>query len=107
MAPGMSDADYRDLNERVAKGIQWLVDNDERSRFHIWFGAGLTPVSPMPAHEGTPEVRSAYDVYYRARVLWERLMSRLEAEDRRRGADVRPAIFIEFWSPKDQVRGHA
>lgn len=80
------------LEQRVANGIVWLDEHDPGSRFHTWWQAGLTATSPLPAQEGTPEVKAAWVEYFERRRLWERLYARLEA------AGPRPETVLP-WQP--------
>ena len=68
------------LQQRVHDGIVWLDSHDPKGIFHLWFTAGLTPISPMPAHPDG-EVRERYREYHGARMTFERLdreLARLE-----------------------------
>jgi hypothetical protein len=64
--------------DRVDKGIAWLSSHDPRGRFYSWWQAGLTPLSRLPAHEGTPEVAVEWGEWYRAKATWDKLYRRLE-----------------------------
>lgn len=97
----MNDDQLHALGLRIEKGTEWLVVNDPGSRFHLWFQAGLTPASPRGLHDDVTWV--AWKVYYDARLLWERLMSILETEEKRRlPAQLGPTR----WKPANKVRGH-
>lgn len=80
----MSSEELAKLQARVEAGIRWLDENDPKSIFHLWFTAGLTPISPLPAHpEG--DVKERWTEYYKARRTFERLdaeCARLEARER-------------------------
>lgn len=68
-----------ELEERVAKGITWLVEHDPTGSFHHWFEAGLIPSSPMPAQ--SPETIAAWKEYHRQRTRWESLSRDLARVD--------------------------
>ena len=67
--------EIEELRERVGKGIAWLRDNDPGSRFHLWFEAGLTKVSSLPAQDEA--TKDDWRRYYDARRLWEGLDAQL------------------------------
>jgi hypothetical protein len=97
----MNDTELARLSERVGKGTEWLRDNDPRSRFHTWFQAGLTPASPRGRHDAA--TWTAWETYYKARLIWEALMARLEKEEKRRLPAQLPS---PGWQPARSVRGH-
>jgi hypothetical protein len=68
-----ADEELRKLQERVAAGIVWLTEHDPLGVFHIWYEAGLTPVSHIPDEER----RQAYAEYYPQRRLFDRLDAQL------------------------------
>lgn len=70
----MSD-DLQQLQQRVEKGIRWLTDNDPDGAFHLWYTAGLTKFSPMPAQN--EDTLARWRTYYDARELWEKLDNRV------------------------------
>lgn len=72
----MSEAHWS-LEQRVAKGIEWLTEHDPSGSFHLWFTWRLTPRSPMPAQ--SEDRRAEWTHYYRQRAIWEQL----DAECRR------------------------
>lgn len=78
----MTPEDLAALQTRVANGIRWLDEHDPGGRFHLWFEAGLTPASRMPAHEDDAETMAAWREYFPQRRKWEQLSARLEAVDR-------------------------
>lgn len=65
-----------DLQQRVANGIVWLDQHDPGGVFHLWFTAGLTPLSPLPAHPAG-DVRERWVEYFKARQTFERLDTEL------------------------------
>lgn len=74
------------LQIRVGNGIEWLVQHDPSGAFHFWFEAGLTPLSPMPAHDGADDdTRERWRAYYNARVIYERLEAELMALEAKEG----------------------
>lgn len=92
-----ASAELAKLQQRVHDGIIWLVEHDPDSVFHLWFTAGLTPLSPMPAHPDG-DVRERWTEYHRARVTFERLdaeCARLEGRPTYTGP-------IEWQPPKAQ-----
>lgn len=92
----MTPDELNALGVRVGNGTQWLADHDPGGRFHTWWQAGLTPLSPLPAQEATPEIRAEWTDYFRRRQLWEQLERRLSAAEQR--AASYPATVIE-WQP--------
>lgn len=76
----MSD-DLDELYARVENGIRWLTEHDPTGAFHFWFQSGITPASPMPAHDGIDDAKERYTAYHSARshfeILWGRMV-RLE-----------------------------
>ena len=66
-----NDLSVERLRERVEAGINWLIEHDPKGRFHLWFSAGLSPLSPMPAHG--EDVRIAYSEYVKQRRRWEQM----------------------------------
>jgi hypothetical protein len=70
------------LQERVAKGIAWLTENDQSGAFHFWYKAGLTSASPMPSQ--TPERIEQWRRYYSNRSTWETLFSRMNRLEKER-----------------------
>ena len=68
-----------ELRERVEKGINWLTEHDPDGSFHVWFSAGLTGLSPMPAQQD--HRREAWREYHRQRERWERMSRDLERVD--------------------------
>lgn len=88
--------DLVELWDRVAAGMDWLTAHDPSGIFHLWYKAGVTDKSAMPAQEGrhgapgtfsTPLVLDEWRRYYGQRVLWEGMwsrMERLEARELRR-----------------------
>ena len=73
--------DIEDLAERVARGMNWLSEHDPDGSYHHWFGAGLLPMSPMPAQ--SPERIAAWKEYHRQRTRWERMFADLERLERK------------------------
>ena len=72
----MADETIDELEERVAKGIAWLTDHDQSGAFHFWYESGIKPRDQKPSQ---PEDRvHAYEEYYNARDLWERLWKRFQ-----------------------------
>lgn len=64
------------LQVRIGNGIAWLTEHDPTGAFHLWYEAGLTRLSPMPAQdEGR---RAEWRAYYDARVTFERLWQEME-----------------------------
>lgn len=84
------------LEIRVANGITWLDQHDPKGSFHVWWQAGLTPATPLPAHEATPEIRAAWIDYYGRRRLWEQLERKLAAAEQR--DETRP-VTVVAWQP--------
>ena len=68
-------ATIEELRKRVGKGTEWLRDNDPGSRFHLWWEAGLTKHSSLPAQDS--ETVAAWQRYFDARRLWEGLDAQL------------------------------
>lgn len=66
--------------ERVEKGIVWLTQHDPTGAFHLWYTAGISPGSPMPAQDET--TREAYREYHKAREQWERLWNAMVSEEK-------------------------
>ena len=59
------------IEQRVARGIGWLIEHDPDGVFHFWFESGITARSPLPAQD---ENRKAeWERYWTQRTLWERL----------------------------------
>lgn len=75
----MSDKDIEALRERVGNGIEWLVANDPKGAFNLWFTAGLTSLSPMPAQD--PATVEAWKAYFKQRQRWEKLSADLGRVD--------------------------
>lgn len=74
------------LELRVAAGITWLSEHDPKGAFYAWWQAGLTPLSPLPAHEATPEVREWFKAWYDAKLIWDKLDKKLAVvEERHKG----------------------
>ena len=96
------DAEVAALEIRVGNGLQWLADHDPGSRFHCWWQAGFTPATPLPAHEGTPEVKADWVAYYKARQVFERLDRKLEAYERE-GLSKTIPVAVK-WAPAGSVR---
>lgn len=71
------------VEERVEKGIRWLVEHDPTGAFHLWFSSGLTPSSPMPAQ--APERREEWAAYFKQRRIFEALWSTMVAMEKREG----------------------
>ena len=88
------------LQERVEAGTVWLAEHDPGSRFHLWFEAGLTPVSRMPGHEGDVDLRADWRAYFGARQTFEKLdreLARLEGR--------RPTVVGTIqWQPAKERR---
>lgn len=86
------------LQQRVAAGITWLDGHDPKGVFHLWFEAGLTPMSRIPDEPR----REAYREYYPARVTFERLDRELmRLEDRERTPLGDPRL---QWQPAREAR---
>lgn len=88
----MNPDDLAQLEQRVGAATTWLAEHDPGSRFHAWWQAGLTPLSPLPAHEATPEVRAAWAEYFRWRGLYEKLESQLSRAEHRGKAALPEAV---------------
>lgn len=86
------------LGIRVAAGITWLDENDPGSVFHLWFEAGLTPMSRMPAQDD--DTRARYREYYAARSTFERL----DREYSRLGGYEPTRIGSIDWNPPKEKR---
>lgn len=71
------------LQRRVGNGIDWLTEHDLSGAFHLWFEAGLTRISPMPAQD--EDRRAAWQAYYAARVTFERLERECAALEKTEG----------------------
>jgi hypothetical protein len=101
-----------ELEVRVGNGTQWLAGvatvslglphHDPGSRFHCWWQAGFTPATPLPAHEGTPEVKANWITYYKARQVWERLCRKLDVYERAGLSRTLPTAID--WKPESGVR---
>ena len=71
------------LEDRVAKGIEWLTEHDPTGGFHLWFVARILPGTPMPAQ--TPERQAEYRMYYKARQQWEALYAAMVRAEKAAG----------------------
>lgn len=71
--------------ERVEKGIVWLTENDPTGAFHLWFGSGVQPFSPMPAQEESR--REDYRRYHKNRTVFERLWKEMENREKVEGIE--------------------
>lgn len=72
------------LQERIAKGIEWLTEHDPTGAFHLWFGAGIQPFSPMPGQ--AEERRGEYQRYHKNRSVFERLWREMENREKVEGS---------------------
>jgi hypothetical protein len=77
--PFAEGSDGDKLAKRVAAGIEWIRDHDPEGAFHVWFISGISPSSPLPAHEDSR--REDYAAYHRNRRLLEELDKRYLAAE--------------------------
>lgn len=72
-----------ETEERIAKGITWLTENDpDGGHYFRWKHGKLRAHSPMPGLD--EEQRQAWVRYATNMELYEQLMGRLEKLERRR-----------------------
>jgi hypothetical protein len=97
----MTAEEVKALEVRVGNGIEWLSEHDPHGRFYAWWQAGLTPISPLPAHEATPEVREQWQAWYAAKVTFDKLDRRLAVIEERH-----PQLLSwpAGWKPASAVR---
>ena len=74
------------VQERIGRGIEWLRDNDPGGAFHLWFEAGILPVTPLPAQDEAR--REAYKRYWKNRSVFESLFREMENREKMEG--IRP-----------------
>ena len=89
------------LQTRVGNGLEWLSSHDPHGSFYAWWQAGLTPLSLLPAHEATPEVREQWVAWYNAKLVWDKLDKKLAYEEDRGHA---PLPWGLPWVPERAVR---
>jgi hypothetical protein len=97
----MSPDEVVALEKRVANGISWLSEHDPVGAFYAWWQAGLTPLSLLPAHEATPEVRVQWTAWYNAKLVYDKLDKKLAYAEER---GYRPLAWPIGWTPAKAVR---